>query len=252
MKRLLIVFLAAMAVTIFPWPSVCFGDELPNRDKIEPIDAQEYSAAQQDMFRYNIFPKKVTGDSAILDEFLSKVIVFDKDVRDFYLMEPDYYDLFEMSSGGTTIYMLEFEIYGVTKFCYLATKTADGALSVSDVKIDSSPIVISKDGYIAGFTEVGDGFWAQPTIYTFSLDKKTGKLSIKKLGTFINADGDSWQIHQCFCPGLAFDFVEGPHPAFWRSGTLYMEGLIMPYVIGDTLYTDRVNYYKLVIGDSSN
>lgn len=243
--------MTAMAVTIFSWPSVCFDDELPNRDKIEPIDAQEYSSAQQDMLRYNIFPKKATVDSTILNEFLSKVIVFDKDVRDIFSMNPDYYDLFEMSSEGMTIYMLEFEIYGVWKFCYLATKTADGALSVSDVKIDSSPIVMSKDGYIAGFSEVGDGYWTQPTIYTFSLDETTGELSITKLGTFINADGDFWRIHYCYCPGLTFEFAS-LHPVFWRTGTLYMEGLQMPIEVDGIWQADSVSYYKLVVDESDN
>lgn len=243
------------AVAILFLPSICLGNEQPDGNEFEPIDKQEYLIAQRDTQQYNLTPKRLAKDSAILDEFLSKVIEMDEQAKWVYSRVNDsdpyaeiWYDLFEITFEDTPIYMLEF-VTGIWDFCYLATKASNGTLYISDVRIDSAPIVFSKEGYIAGFDEVVDAYYVQPTICTFSLDKTTGNISVKKIGTFSNI-GDPWKLDRIEYQG---EYMIDRQPAFWYADTLYMEGLMLDTSPGHE-HTEIAYpcYYKLDISKLQN
>lgn len=230
----------AVVVAIFFWPSICLGDNRPDGDGFEPIDKQEYLAAKKDFYNYTLIPEELYSYS-LPNEFISKVIEIDDEAKCVYqeFIEGgscDFYPtLFEINYEDTPIYMLEF-VSPIWDFCYLATKAADGTLSVSDVKIDSAPVVFSKNGYIAGFRETVDGFWINPTIYTFSIDNTDGKVSVTKIDTLMDS-------------GWRYNWAR-QHSVFWHNGAVYIEGLKrMP----DEYYIKTSHcYYKLVVDGSSN
>lgn len=242
--------MAAMAVAVLSWPTVCFGEERLDSvtyDRFEPIGKQEWLSVRQDMYLYNLIPEEIDTNCELFKEFCSKVFEIDDIAKDIYSSQKEdeideyFTNLFRISYNDTFIYVLEF-ISFVDDFCYLATKAADGKLCISDVKIDSAPVVISKDGYIAGFEENIDEYYVKPTIYTFSLDKATGNISLTKIGTFFNRSED-WKLY----PLEVWDtyLTACPNPAFWHEDTLYMEGLMLdmsPGHEGEVVYPC---FYKL-------
>lgn len=245
MRKSLNTLMVAMTFAIFFWPSICSANEPPGAEHhngFEPINEHEYLTARKDICRYNIFPQVLTGDNAIKDELISKVMEIDDDARyiDSLPMVSDWfsYEISEINYEDTPIYMLEFTT-PIDCFCYLATKTTDGTLSISGVKMDSAPIVISKNGYIACFKESNDAYYIRTTIYTLSLDKTTGNVSIIKLGTFSPATDC-----RLVCS-------EHQHPVFWHAGTLYIEGIEFEENFDSIRGNDKEfpNYYKLVINN---